>query len=85
MGQTSAPASGLRARDGPIPIATAVFHVVLRIVEDCLIAPRAMEFAVDVNPLGTVLAVLVGGALPGVVGALVAIPVRRERITARPD
>ncbi|MEW1776877.1 AI-2E family transporter [Streptomyces sp. NPDC086777] len=58
----------------PIAIATAVFYVVFRVAEDYLIVPRAMKFAVDVHPLVTVLAVLVGGALLGVIGALVAIP-----------
>ncbi|MFE2070440.1 AI-2E family transporter [Streptomyces sp. NPDC059467] len=58
----------------PIAIATAVFYVVFRVAEDYLIVPRAMKFAVDVHPLVTVLAVLVGGALLGIIGALVAIP-----------
>jgi len=58
----------------PIAIATAVFYVVFRVAEDYLIVPRTMKFAVDVHPLVTVLAVLVGGALLGIIGALVAIP-----------
>ncbi|MGW1621789.1 AI-2E family transporter [Streptomyces sp. NPDC002172] len=58
----------------PISIATAVFYVVFRVAEDYFIVPRAMKFAVDVHPLVTVLAVLVGGALLGIIGALVAIP-----------
>ncbi|MER5903310.1 AI-2E family transporter [Streptomyces mirabilis] len=57
-----------------LPIAIAVFYVVFRVAEDDLIVPRAMKFAVDVHPLVTVLAVLVGGALLGIIGALVAIP-----------
>lgn len=58
----------------PIAVATAVFYVVFRVAEDYFIVPRAMKFAVDVHPLVTVLAVLVGGALLGIIGALVAIP-----------
>ncbi|MET7573275.1 AI-2E family transporter [Streptomyces sp. NPDC005492] len=58
----------------PIAIATAVFYIVFRVAEDYLIVPRTMKFAVDVHPLVTVLAVLVGGALLGIIGALVAIP-----------
>lgn len=58
----------------PVAIATAVFYVVFRVAEDYLIVPRAMKFAVDVHPLVTVVAVLVGGALLGIIGALVAIP-----------
>ncbi|MFI1769842.1 AI-2E family transporter [Streptomyces sp. NPDC020800] len=58
----------------PIAIATAVFYIVFRVAEDYLIVPRTMKFAVDVHPLVTILAVLVGGALLGIIGALVAIP-----------
>ncbi|MFE2586700.1 AI-2E family transporter [Streptomyces sp. NPDC059378] len=58
----------------PIAIATAVFYIVFRVAEDYFIVPRAMRFAVDVHPLVTILAVLVGGALLGIIGAFVAIP-----------
>lgn len=58
----------------PIAAATAAFYIAFRLAEDYLIVPRAMKFAVDVHPLVTVLAVLVGGALLGIIGALVAIP-----------
>jgi predicted PurR-regulated permease PerM len=59
----------------PVALATAAFYVVFRLAEDYLIVPRAMKFAVAVHPLVTILAVLAGGALMGVVGALIAIPV----------
>lgn len=59
----------------PVAIATAVFYIVFRVAEDYLIVPRAMKFAVAVHPLVTILAVVVGGALMGVIGALIAIPV----------
>ncbi len=58
----------------PIAIATAVFYVLFRLAEDYLIVPRVMRFAVDVHPIVTVVAVLIGGALLGIIGALVAIP-----------
>ncbi|MFJ1604531.1 AI-2E family transporter [Streptomyces sp. NPDC088253] len=58
----------------PVAIATAVFYLVFRVAEDYLIVPRAMKFAVDVHPLVTIRAVLVGGALLGIIGALAAIP-----------
>ncbi|MFE2251442.1 AI-2E family transporter [Streptomyces lavendulae] len=57
-----------------LALATAVFYVVFRLAEDYFIVPRAMRFAVAVHPLVTILAVLVGGALLGIIGALVAIP-----------
>ncbi len=59
----------------PVALATAGFYVAFRVAEDYLIVPRVMKFAVDVHPLVTVVGVLLGGALLGIVGALVAIPV----------
>jgi predicted PurR-regulated permease PerM len=59
----------------PVAVATAGFCTAFRLAEDYLIMPRAMKFAVDVHPVVTVVAVLVGGSLLGIVGGLVAIPV----------
>ena len=53
-------------------------HRVLRRVpplEDYLLVPRIIGRAVNVPALLTVVAVLLGGALLGIVGALVAIPI----------
>ncbi|WP_234322885.1 AI-2E family transporter [Streptomyces sp. NRRL S-350] len=58
----------------PIALATAGFYIAFRLLEDYLIMPRAMKFMVDVHPIVTVVAVLLGGALLGLVGALVAVP-----------
>ena len=58
----------------PVAIATAVFYIVFRMAEDYLIMPRAMKYAVEVHPLVTILGVVVGGALLGIIGALLAIP-----------
>ena len=65
----------LAAVSPAVAIATAVFYVVYRFVEDYLIIPRIMRRTVEVPGLVTVVAVLLGGTLLGVVGALVAIPV----------
>jgi predicted PurR-regulated permease PerM len=59
----------------PVALATAAFYVVFRVAEDYLITPRAMKYAVAVHPLVTILGVIAGGALFGIVGALLAIPV----------
>ena len=59
----------------PVCIATIAFFVIFRLLEDYLLVPRIIGRAVEVPALITVLAVLIGGALLGVVGALVAIPV----------
>ncbi len=59
----------------PVAIATLVFYVVYRLAEDYLIVPRIMGRAVEVPPTATLIAVLIGGAVLGLIGALVAIPV----------
>ena len=48
---------------------------ILRNAEDYLITPRVMKRTVDVPGLVTVIAVLIGGALLGIIGALIAIPI----------
>lgn len=59
----------------PVGLATAGFFVIYRFVEDYLLVPRIMGAAVKVSALATVVAVLLGGVLFGVIGALVAIPI----------
>jgi predicted PurR-regulated permease PerM len=59
----------------PACVATAGFFVAYRVTEDYLLVPRIIGRVVKVPALVTVVAVLVGGALLGIVGALVAIPV----------
>jgi predicted PurR-regulated permease PerM len=58
----------------PVCLGTIGFFVVYRLVEDYLLVPRIIGRVVKVPALVTVVAVLVGGALLGIVGALVAIP-----------
>ncbi|MGA4991016.1 AI-2E family transporter [Nonomuraea bangladeshensis] len=59
----------------PAGIACAVFCIVYQQIENYLIYPRVMKRSVDVTPAVTVIAALFGGALLGIVGALLAIPV----------
>jgi predicted PurR-regulated permease PerM len=59
----------------PVAVGTVAFFVFYRLLEDYLLVPRIIGRAVEVPALVTVVAVLVGGALLGVLGALVAIPV----------
>ncbi|MEU5433641.1 AI-2E family transporter [Streptomyces sp. NPDC020719] len=58
----------------PVAVATAGFYIAFRLAEDYVIVPKVMKFAVNVHPLVTVVGVLIGGALLGIIGALVAIP-----------
>jgi predicted PurR-regulated permease PerM len=59
----------------PVAIATLAFYIGYRLFEDYVLTPRIMGSAVKVPAVVSVVAVLVGGALLGIVGALVAIPV----------
>jgi predicted PurR-regulated permease PerM len=52
-----------------------VFTVAYRLVEDYLINPRILKRTVDVRPVVTIVAVLLGGTLFGIIGALIAVPV----------
>jgi predicted PurR-regulated permease PerM len=57
-----------------VGIACAVFFIVYQQVENFLIYPKVMRRAVKVSDLAAILAALLGIALLGVVGALIAIP-----------
>ena len=59
----------------PVSIATVAFYMAFRLAEDYLLTPKIIGRAVRVPGGVTVVAVLIGAALLGVVGALVAIPV----------
>ena len=79
-------------------VACLIFYVVYQQVENYVIYPRVMQSSVDVPGVVTVIAVLIGGSLMGVVGALLAIPtaaavillvretvVKRRKDDAQPD
>jgi predicted PurR-regulated permease PerM len=55
-------------------IINVVFTIVYRLAEDYLISPRVLRRTVDVQPLVTIVAVLLGGAWLGIIGALIAVP-----------
>ena len=76
----------------PAALATVAFTVVFRLLEDYLLSPRVMRRTVEVAPVLTVVAVLLGGALLGILGALIAVPVvatidliRKEVVQPRLD
>lgn len=59
----------------PVAIGAAVLLVGYQQAENHLLQPIAMRWAVRLNALTTVIVVLVGAELMGIIGALVAIPV----------
>jgi predicted PurR-regulated permease PerM len=58
----------------PVAGLTLAFYVAYRLAEDYLLVPRIIGRTVRVPAAVTVIAVLIGGTLLGLVGALVAIP-----------
>jgi predicted PurR-regulated permease PerM len=62
------------ATDPKIGLACVIFYVIYQQVENYVIYPRVMSKSVDVPGSVTVMAALIGAALLGVVGALLAIP-----------
>ena len=61
-----------------IGLACIVFYVAYQQFENYVVYPRVMRRAVDVPAPVTIVAVLIGGALLGVIGALLAIPSPRR-------
>ncbi len=55
-------------------ILVVLFFIALSQVENFILAPKVMERHVELSPVTTILALLVGGSLLGIVGALLAIP-----------
>jgi predicted PurR-regulated permease PerM len=57
-----------------VGLAALFFYLVYEPIEGYVVYPRVMRSSVDVPEYVTILAVLLGGTLDGVVGALVALP-----------
>lgn len=58
-----------------LAVLTAILYLVVQQLENHLLVPKIMEQAVGVSPLTVITALLVGGSLGGVLGALVAVPI----------
>lgn len=58
-----------------IGIATGIYYVGYQQFENYVLQPRIMKRTVDVAPIVTILAALLGAALLGILGALIAVPI----------
>src|ERR1700728_2842335 len=58
----------------PVAIATLVFYAGYKLAEDYLLAPRIIGHTVKVAPLGGMVAIVLGGVVMGIIGALIALP-----------
>jgi predicted PurR-regulated permease PerM len=59
----------------PVAIATAIFYAGYRLAEDYLLVPRIIGHTVKVPAVVGMVAIVLGGVLLGIIGALIAIPV----------
>jgi predicted PurR-regulated permease PerM len=59
----------------PTTVLLIVFFVIYQQIENYLIGPRILGHSVDISSAAVLLAALIGAALLGVVGALMAIPI----------
>jgi predicted PurR-regulated permease PerM len=55
-------------------LGVVIFYAVYQQIETAFLTPRIMRSTVDLPPLAVIIALSVGGALAGVLGALVAVP-----------
>lgn len=62
------------ATDVPVGIACVVFFLIYQQLENYLIYPLVMRRSVQVNDVAAIVAALLGVALFGIIGALIAIP-----------
>jgi predicted PurR-regulated permease PerM len=58
----------------PVAIAMAIIQIIYQQVENYIVYPIVYRRAVELSPFTTIVAVLVAGALLGVVGAILAVP-----------
>jgi len=59
----------------PIGLATGAYYVAYQQFENYVLQPRVMKKTVDVAPVVTIVAALLGAALMGMLGALIAVPI----------
>lgn len=68
-------ASLVALTDSPAKLlGVVVFFLLYQQLETAFITPRVMKFSVDLPPLAVIISLMIGGALAGVLGALVAVP-----------
>ncbi len=60
--------------DWVLPVTVAVMFWVIQVTENNLLVPRVMQRAVGINPIISILSILIGAKLAGIVGILIAIP-----------
>ena len=55
-------------------IGVLIFYAIYYQLENAFLTPKIMRTSVDLPPLGVIAALMIGGAMAGILGALVAVP-----------
>ncbi len=58
----------------PLAVGTLVFFMIYQGAENYLIAPRVFSKAIELSPVGAFVAILIGAAAAGLLGAMTALP-----------
>lgn len=58
----------------PAALAVAISYFFIQLIENNVLVPRIMQKAVGLNPIVIILAIIIGGKLLGVAGAILSIP-----------
>jgi predicted PurR-regulated permease PerM len=73
---SAVPAVLLAATAGPVPVAAALaLYLLVQQVENNLLVPKIQGDAVDLTPAFVMAAIIIGGSLAGLLGAILALPV----------
>jgi predicted PurR-regulated permease PerM len=77
-------------QDVRLAVVVAIYILIIQQIEGNVLVPRVMNLTVGVSPLTVILGILVGAALGGIAGALVAVPLAAAiqvvlRHLVRPD
>ncbi|MDP2211896.1 MAG: AI-2E family transporter [Candidatus Aquicultor sp.] len=59
----------------PVALAVLIYFIVVNQVESNYLRPRIVSESVDLSPLTTMIALLIGTQLAGIIGALLAVPI----------
>jgi predicted PurR-regulated permease PerM len=69
------PAVAVAFSEGPaLALGVALFFIVQQQVENHVLVPRVMSRQVGISPVVVIMALLIGGSLLGIVGAILAVP-----------
>jgi predicted PurR-regulated permease PerM len=58
----------------PKLLGVVIFYLVYQQLENAFLTPRIMRYSVQLSPLAVVVALTLGGAMAGILGALIAVP-----------